>query len=259
MNADIKNDADYFKLYEDRYRRIYEQGIDYWISDPDDFASQVESIDAFMDYAGCDPSKTRVIELGCGEGHVARHLLERGFSFLGVDISESAIEKAREMTSQKRGGTFIMADVTDLSQVNDRSFHAAIDSMCLQMLVTDDHRARYFTEVKRILKGDGKAYFHENIQQKEFTGKISSFQEFVETCYGDYSELHDYPAYINGKRQTLQLPRIPARFNNEQGYRKELMEAGFNVEHFSISGTQCIIYAGVRDSEKKKANEWTNT
>ena len=89
----------------------------------------------------------------------------------------------------------------------------------------------------------------ENIQQEEFTGKISSFSEFVETYYGDYSTLHDYPAYINGKQQTLRLPRIPARSNNEQGYQRELEEAGFTIEHFSTQGTQCIIYASVRNNK----------
>ncbi len=249
MNADIKNDNPYFRLYEDRFRRIYEQGIEYWISSPDDFARLVESIDAFMDYAGCHLLKTRVIELGCGEGHLARHLLERGFRYLGVDISESAIKKAREITGRRGEKIFIIADVTDLSQVADSSFDAAIDSLCLQMLVTDDHRARYLAEVKRILKNDGKAYFREDIQQKEFTRKISNFREFVETSYGDYSALHDYPAYIDGKRKTLRLPRIPARSNNERGYRKELKEAGFIIEHFRILGTQCIIYASVYNNK----------
>jgi ubiquinone/menaquinone biosynthesis C-methylase UbiE len=240
------NDKAYFSLYEDRYRRLREQGIEEWIADPAENEHIIESVNNFLNYARCHPAKTSIIEFGCGEGHLAEYLLECGYRYLGVDISESAILQARKKTGAKGQNAFLAADVTDLYQVTDSSFNVAIDNQCLHMLVTDEHRKKYLAEVKRILKSDGKVYFRENIQQEEFKVKISSFREFVEKCYGDYSKLYDYPAYAGGKHQTIKLPRIPARSNNEQGYRKELEKAGFIVENYSIKGEHCIIYARVK-------------
>ena len=246
MNHSMKNDDIYYMLYEDRYRRIYSQGIEYWISDPEENARVMSSIEKFLDYACCQPSTTCVIEFGCGEGYVASYLLECGFGYLGVDISESAILKARERTGAKGQNAFLRGDITDLHQVPSSSYDVAIDNSCFQMLVTDDHRAKYLAEVKRILKSNGKAYFRENIQEEEFKQKISDFREFVETFDGDYTTLHDYPAFVDGKRHIIKLPRVPARFNNEQGYRRELEEAGFIVDNYSIERWQCIIHASVR-------------
>jgi SAM-dependent methyltransferase len=42
---------------------------------------------------------TRVIELGCGFGHLSQVLRQQNFSVIGTDISKTAIEKAREINS----------------------------------------------------------------------------------------------------------------------------------------------------------------
>ena len=242
----MRNNDTYYTLYEDRYRRLYGQGIEYWISNPEVNKRVISSIEKFLNYACCHPPTNPIIEFGCGEGYVANYLLECGFRYLGVDISESAILKARERTGEKGQDAFLLADVTDLHQVSNGSFDAAVDNSCLQMLVTDDHRVRYLTEVKRILKSNGKAYFRENIQEEEFRQRISDFREFVETFNGDYTTLHDYPAFVDGKRHMIKLPRVPARFNSEQGYRRELEEAGFIVDYYSDDSWQCNIHARVR-------------
>jgi len=39
-----------------------------------------------------------VCDLGCGPGHVARYLRERGVNVLGIDLSPSMIEQARRLT-----------------------------------------------------------------------------------------------------------------------------------------------------------------
>jgi SAM-dependent methyltransferase len=237
------NNKAYFNLYEDRYRRLREQGIEYWISDPKKNTRIIESLNDFLKYAHCNPSKTSIIEFGCGEGHLAEYLLRCGYKYLGVDISESAIRQAKKKNLGKGHDLFRVADVTNLYQIPDSSFDVAIDNQCLHMLVTDEHRKKYLAEIKRILKDNGKAYFRDSVQQEEFKAKISTFEEFVQKHYGDYSQPEEYQAYIEGKRHTIQLSRIPARFNNEQGYRKELEAAGFTVEYFNVENELCIIYA----------------
>jgi ubiquinone/menaquinone biosynthesis C-methylase UbiE len=239
------NDDSYFKLYEDRFRRLKEQGVEDWIAEPAENTGVIASVDEFLKNAGCHPSHTSIIEFGCGQGHLAANLLSSGYRYLGIDISESAIRNARKKAGEKGEKAFLLANTTDLPQIPDGSFNIAIDNQCWHMLVTDRDRASFLSEAKRILKSNGKAFFRENVQPEEFTAQIASFKEFVETVYGDDAELHDYPAYIDGKQKIIRLPRIPARANNERGYRKELQNAGFVVDQFRVEGTHCIIYVHV--------------
>lgn len=59
---------------------------------------------------------TRAIDLGCGAGGVACELAESGFRVTGVDLSETALRKARALAVRKGLGpdrvTFVMADLT---------------------------------------------------------------------------------------------------------------------------------------------------
>jgi SAM-dependent methyltransferase len=240
----MTDEEKYYLRYDDRYRRIHASGFERWVSSPEENAGVLESIDKFLKSADCEPSKTSIIEFGCGEGFVAEYLLSRGYDYLGLDISRSAIEKAREHTSTKGRDSFLAADVlTDLDRIPDSSSDITIDNQCFHMLVTDGHRKKYLNDVKRILKKDGKAFFRENIQKEEFTQSISDFQDWLEKTGNEYDTLHDYPAYKDNERYTVKAPRIPARFNNESGYRTELEESGFNVEYFESDGRMCIIYA----------------
>jgi SAM-dependent methyltransferase len=53
---------------------------------------------------------SRVIELGCGFGHLTDKLRRAGFSAVGADISKTAIAKARELNSSS---VYIQAAVSD--------------------------------------------------------------------------------------------------------------------------------------------------
>jgi SAM-dependent methyltransferase len=248
----MKNEDRYYMLYEDRYRRIHEQGFEYWIYDPDEIPLLINSIDKFLDYAQCEPKATSIVELGCGQGFLAENLIKRGFRYLGVDVSEYAITKARQRAGAKGKDAFLLGDIIDLRQVSDDSFDVAIDNQCFHMLVTDNHRAMYLAEVKRVLKNGGKAYFREGLHDKGFSNNMTDSGKIIEKHREEYSTLHEYTAYTDGEKHIIHLPRIPARFNNEQGYRRELEDAGFIVEYFDIGSwqtsnsyyTQCVIYAG---------------
>ncbi len=50
-------------------------------------------------------SRDRVIEIGCGAGHIVGEMLKRGFegAYLGFDISERALERAGEIIHQPGG------------------------------------------------------------------------------------------------------------------------------------------------------------
>ena len=52
----------------------------------------------------------RVIEIGCGFGHLTDQLRRAGFSAVGADISKTAIDKARELNA---ASVFIQAAISD--------------------------------------------------------------------------------------------------------------------------------------------------
>ena len=243
----MTGEEQYYLWYEDRYRRVYEQGFGYWNPVPDTSAELLAGIDAFLEYAGCVPGQGTIIESGCGEGFVAEHLLGRGFRYLGVDVSASAIQTARERTGEKGKDSFLQADILkDLDRIPDGSYDAAIDNECLHMLVTDGHRVKYLSEIRRLLKPGGRAFFRVNYRDEGFSHSISDYRDWLEKVENDYTTLHDYPAWADGKEYTIRLPRLPARANNEAGYRAELERAGLEVEYFTSDGWMCSMYAGVR-------------
>ncbi|MGE3143132.1 MAG: class I SAM-dependent methyltransferase [Hyphomonadaceae bacterium] len=51
----------------------------------------------------------RVVDLGCGYGRVAQAFMDRGFEYLGVDISPVAIEQARVRAPN---GRFVVSDLS---------------------------------------------------------------------------------------------------------------------------------------------------
>jgi SAM-dependent methyltransferase len=58
---------------------------------------------------------SRVIELGCGFGHLTDKLRQAGFSAVGADISKTAVAKAREMNSSS---VFIQAAISDFAALS---------------------------------------------------------------------------------------------------------------------------------------------
>jgi ubiquinone/menaquinone biosynthesis C-methylase UbiE len=56
-----------------------------------------------------------VCDMGCGPGHVARYLHERGIDVLGIDVSDRMVEQARRLNPalQFRQGTMRALEVPD--------------------------------------------------------------------------------------------------------------------------------------------------
>lgn len=240
----MKHRQKYYHAYEDRYKRVYSQGIEYWISDPIEIRASTDKLEEFFKYYGLSPTNAKVIEFGCGEGHLAQYLIQKGYQYLGVELSTSAIAKAKQRLDESGiSGNFLLADVTHLDMIADESYYVAIDNFCLQMLVLDVDRHNYLSEIRRILTKQGKAFFREIYQQQVFDEEIKSFDQYIAKFKPDLKTLEDRKVYTQGKYRKIKLPRLPARFNNETGYRKELMNVGLIIDDFQLQQHTCVIYA----------------
>lgn len=233
----------YYHAYGDRYQSVYAQGIEYWSGDPADVDGIVRLIDAFLDYYGLQPDGVSIVEFGCGEGYLAEHLLEKGHAYQGIDLAESALEKARKRIGH-RGlpNCFVNGDVTSLPGIPAASFDAAIDNFTLHMLLTDSDRESYLLEVARVLKPGGCAFFHENLQDDVSGDPVASADEYCARFFPDAGKLGGREVYDRGEMKTVNIPRLPFRGNSCEGYRDELSQAGLSTDKTIGLEYSCVIY-----------------
>lgn len=78
------------------------------------------------------PNGSTVLDVGCGNGIIARHLGGEGFNVYGIDISVKAIEKARALTNLPN----VSFDVISAEELvaDGRKYHAIICSEVLEHL-----------------------------------------------------------------------------------------------------------------------------
>lgn len=110
----------------------------------DNFAARVEG-------AG------RVCELGCGPGHVARYLHDRGVDIFGLDLSSGMLEQARKLNP---GLEFIQGNMLSLDVAAD-SWAAIVSFYSIVHLPKTDI-PQAFQEMRRALKPEGLLFlaFH---------------------------------------------------------------------------------------------------
>jgi SAM-dependent methyltransferase len=106
----------------------------------------------------CAPVKgLDVLDLGCGEGYVARQLKKLGAARLvGIDISAEMIRAAQEREDTEHLGiVFRTGDASDLSSVADSSIDL-VTAVFLFNYLDVAGTARTMREVRRVLRPNGR-------------------------------------------------------------------------------------------------------
>ncbi len=103
-----------------------------------------------------EPCKT--VDLGCGAGNYSIWLAKHGFDVTGIDISEKAVQHARQAAEKANAKcTFYVWDILgDLSEFKS-SFDFALDWELLHHIFPED-RPKYVKNVHDILEPNGR-YF----------------------------------------------------------------------------------------------------
>lgn len=232
----------YYAAYEERYRQVYEQGVKFWTGNPAEIAAVTQAVQQFLRQAGITPADGKILEFGCGEGYLGQALLAQGYDYEGVDLAPSAIGKAR-LRCPEATARFFVGDITNLPEVATGSCAVGLDRYCLHMLLTDEDRQAYLREVGRVLQPGGVVWFQEVTQEETFPGGVPTEDEFLRRYPQDYRTPEKREAFENGEATEIFLPRIPARFNDEAGYRAELTAAGFDVWHSESTPSDVVLYA----------------
>ena len=112
-------------------------------------------------YQLADRSGARLLEVGCGPGANLWYLAREGFSFVGIDGSETAIGKAEkrldaECPGWRSRGELKVGDIGKLPFA-DASFDAVIDNEAISCNNFDASCGMY-AEIARVLKSGGRMY-----------------------------------------------------------------------------------------------------
>src|SRR4051812_47058617 len=79
------------------------------------------------------PSNGRVLDVGCGNGVISRHLGRLGFNVLGIDVSEKTIGTARSLTRDLPNVSFQKKSAEELVASGEK-YDAVICSEVLEHL-----------------------------------------------------------------------------------------------------------------------------
>ena len=94
-----------------------------------------------------------LIDVACGTGAQVFECASKTSEAVGVDLSESMINKATQIKNRKRieNVDFFVEDATNLSRFSDNQFEVATMSLALHQFIPDLH-APILNEMKRVAK-----------------------------------------------------------------------------------------------------------
>lgn len=133
---------------------------DYSDSYFDYYLNELEYIDEFLDLL---PPKGKVLDAGCGPGGISKHLIEKGFEAVGIDLSENMLQIAKAKVPK---GDFRNQEIRNLNFPPDH-FDGVIASYSLVHVPKKDILST-LTGFNRVSKLDGVLFIsvHEGNGEK---------------------------------------------------------------------------------------------
>lgn len=168
-----------YVTHEMAYQQMKEKGVKTWDQRGDETAAAIypDMERFFVDLLAQSwvPDGGKMVEMGCGTGPILRWFHERGWTGIGVDISATAVEMAREQSPDDLA--FEAGDVTDLGHLPEGTFDMVLDGHCYHCITTDDDQKAFFAQARRLLKPGGIVVLNTMAQplnldefKKEFKG-----------------------------------------------------------------------------------------
>lgn len=137
----------YYEAYDDRYRQIHSQNLQWFYDDPTPIVLQ--TVEKF------EINRTqKILELGCGEGRDAYPLLQLGYDVRATDISEAAVRYAQKKWPQY-AKNFAVLDC--ISEILEEKFDFIYAVAVVHMLVEDTHRDAFYRFIRTHLNEAGIA------------------------------------------------------------------------------------------------------
>ena len=133
---------------EKGYRKRYESGNIPWDTGRADF-NLIETV------AGFPVPSCKALDIGCGTGDNSIWLAQKGFEIRGTDVSDIAVEKAREKAAAADAKCdFAVADFFK-TEIAGGPFGFIFDRGCFHSFVTGDDRDRFARKAAAHLEESG--------------------------------------------------------------------------------------------------------
>lgn len=214
----------YYQQHEHAYTKLFDQGYFGW-----GYKKSIKDLLAFSQRfeLGCILERIegygkKILDLGCGTGPTTFYLAAKSADVTGIDISKTAIEKARvlgaEMDSQAK---FICGDFLEAS-FHPGSFSTIVDSSFLHCIVFDQDRIACLSRIYELLEPGGSFILHTMISDRPFDfGPRFHFDEQGILWYlSANSEVVESKPYKNGYATPQR------RVLSSDAIRKELLGIG---------------------------------
>jgi ubiquinone/menaquinone biosynthesis C-methylase UbiE len=117
--------------------------------------SQIDQAMAAGGELGLPEAQGKVLDFGCGVGRLAPALSNRFERYVGVDISEGMIHRAKELHGGRDNCEFVVNEEAGLSRFEDREFDAIVSYLVLQHMPSRELIRDYLSEMARILAPAG--------------------------------------------------------------------------------------------------------
>lgn len=206
---------------------MYDAHADSWVRHErvllSDFTARPRVLEALGEVAG-----RHVLDLGCGEGFVARQIASRGAaSVFGIDISAQMVEQAQNSAAEMSPGTldFVAADASVFDEFPRPHFDFAIAVFLFNYLRIEE-MTRVMERVKQRLAPRGKFIF--TVPHPAYAFLRADAPPFYFNSQGK-KYLDDADAILEGEIWRRDHVAVPVRCVHKtfSDYFAALQQAGF--------------------------------
>jgi SAM-dependent methyltransferase len=104
---------------------------------------------------GLPRSHRAALDFGCGVGRLAPALASEFESYIGIDISEGMLERARSLHAGLDNASFVLNEAGDLEGFESGSFDGIFSFLVLQHMTSREMIRGYLAEMARVLAPGG--------------------------------------------------------------------------------------------------------
>lgn len=172
-----------------------------------------------IDFAG-----KRVIDIGCGDGYLARHLAEHGAQVLGVEVSPRQLAKAR--TAAPMDGVTIVEGVAQHLPAEEASADVVVFFNSLHHVPVES-QTQALTEAARVLVKGGLLYISEPVAEGSFFEMVRPVDDETEVRAQAHAALLAAPGFS----QEREFGYIhPVRHQDFESLRERIISANSERE-----------------------------
>jgi SAM-dependent methyltransferase len=144
---------DLYKKHEPVYQKLKKEGFHGWggSSFKDRMTGWKKNAERIISFVGNERGK--LLELGCGNGEVTRMFAKLGFEAYGIEISDTAVSWAKELTMEALQVDFVAGDVCELDKIYNVHFNIIIDGNCLHCIHGSDRDRLLRAVYNRLVEG----------------------------------------------------------------------------------------------------------